>query len=855
MRLYELAKELGLTSRKLLSYFKSKKIVFKSNLAKLDENQITLARRTFARRVKLLESDEILKKAREEERKERQKRRKEEEKKQRAQEAKLKKEKEKEAKAKAKAKAKSKTKKKPKEEEKLKAKPKAKAKKPPAKKRAAPKKAKPKVKTVADKVAEQLKKRQKAHRAPARKKKPARVRKGAKEVEEAPEKSPVIKLADDKEQLAPDDLRRRVMELEDEARKRAEREERHARLLRRRQGWGMEGRFKRARPRRRPPRRRYARKAARPEHVRPEKVSVVPPITVRDFSSEIGVKVKDIISFLMRKGEHVTINSTLESETAEELGLEYGVEVTVTEAPDAEDYLAALENVPAEPDALVPKPPVITLLGHVDHGKTSLLDRIRSTNIHEHEPGGITQHISSYKIDVDGRELVFVDTPGHEAFTDMRARGANVTNLVILVVAADDGVMPQTEEAIDHAKAAGVPIVVALNKIDKPNANQLRAKQQLASLNLTSEEWGGEVVVVEVSALTGDGISELLEMLVLSADMLDLKANPGRPAIGTVLEAKLTPGVGVVATVIVKDGILRIGDDIIAGSSIGRVRAMYDTEGNLIKEALPSWPVQVTGLPEVPGAGERLYVVDDVHKAKDAVLKRKERQRLESVISREAVTLENLFEKFKAGKVKEFRLILKADVKGTADVVSATLEGLSADEVKVKMLHVGVGNVNESDVLLADASQAVVIGFSVLVDENAKTLAEKRKTDVRIYDVIYELTSHVKAAMEGLLEPEEREIITAHCEVRQTFRSSRAGTVAGCYVLDGSVSRSNKARVKREGKVVYEGALDSLRRFKDDVREVKEGFECGISLSGFDDVNIGDVIETYEIEKVARKLE
>lgn len=830
MRVHELAKELGLTSRKLLSFFKSKNIVLKSNLVKVTDEQAEVARKMFARRVKLLQSEELLKKAREEERVERERQKKEEEKKRREEEKKrkaAKKEKEKQEREKKKA---------------------------AAKKKAPAKKAKPKGKTVADKVAEQLSK-SRAAAAPAGKKTPAKTA----EVEEVEEdvviESPLIRLSDESEDLDEDDLRRKVLELEEEARKREEREEKRASFLKRRQGWGVDGGSARPRPRRRPVRHKFARRTAPAKHVRPEKASVELPVTIRTLSSTIGVKVRDIIGYMMRKGSRVSINSTLEPTTAEEIGLEFGVEIEVRQAPDVEDYLTSLEHLPADEGALVPRPPVITMLGHVDHGKTSLLDRIRHTNVHEQEAGGITQHISAYKIEVNGRELVFVDTPGHEAFTEMRARGANVTDIVVLVVAADDGVMPQTEEAINHAKAAGVPMVVALNKIDRPNANPLKAKQQLATLGFTSEEWGGETVVVEVSALTGQGMEELLEMLVLSSEMLDLKANPKRPALGTVLEARLTAGVGVVATAVVKDGTLRVGDDIIAGSAIGRVRAMYDMEGNQLEEALPSWPVQVTGLSEVPGAGDRFYAVDDVQKARDAVLQRREKERTESVATREAVTLENLFSKFQAGKIKEFRLVLKADVKGTADVIKATLEGLSTEEVKVRMLHVGVGSINESDILLADASEAVVIGFTVKVDEKAKELAEEKKVDVRIYDVIYELTSHVKAAMEGLLEPEEREVITGHCEVRQAFRSSRLGVIAGCYVLDGYVTRNSNVRLRRANEVLFRGFLDSLRRFKDDVREVKEGFECGIRLSGFDDVQAGDIIETYEIEKVARKLE
>ncbi len=834
MRLYELAKELGLSSRKLLSFFKSKNVTLKSNLVKVSDEQADIARKTFARRVKLLKSEELLKQAREEEKKERDRLKKEDEKRRREEEKKRK------------AEEKERQKKEKEQEKKKKA---------AAKKKAPAKKARPKGKTVADKVAEKLSKSQKATTAPAKKKKTIK-KPDVEEVEEdIADKSPLIKLGDEVEELDQDDLKRKVLELEEEARKREEREEKRASFLKRRQGWGVDGGRARARPRRRQARRKFVRRSAPAKHIRPEEAIVELPVTVRTFSSAIGVKVKDIIGYLMRKGERVSINTTLERQMAEEIGLEFGVEVEFKEAPDVEDYLASLEHIPVEEKDLVLRPPVITMLGHVDHGKTSLLDRIRHTNVHEHEAGGITQHISAYRIDVDGRELVFVDTPGHEAFTEMRARGANVTDLVVLVVAADDGVMPQTEEAINHAKAAGVPIVVALNKIDRPNANALRAKQQLATLGFTSEEWGGETVVVEVSAITGQGIEDLLEMLVLSSEMLDLKANPKRPALGTVLEARLSAGVGVAATVVVKDGTLRVGDDIIAGSAIGRVRAMYSMKGDPVEEALPSWPVQVTGLSDVPGAGDRFYVVEDVQRAREAVDQRREKSRAESVATREAVTLENIFAKFQAGKIKELRLVLKADVRGTADVIKATLEELSTDEVKVRILHLGVGSVNESDILLADASEAIVIGFTVKVDEKAKELADEKKVDVRIYDVIYELTSHVKAAMEGLLEPEEREVITGHCEVRQAFRSSRLGVIAGCHVLDGYVTRNSRVRLKRGDETLFDGGLESLRRFKDDVREVKEGFECGMKLNGFDNVQVGDIIETYEIEKVARKLE
>jgi len=840
MRLYELAKELGLESRKLLSFFKSKNIELKSNLVKLSDDHIALARKTFFRRVKLMESEEILKKAREEEKKARQKKKKEEEKKRKEEEQKRKEE----------------AKKLKKEQEERQAKKKEKAAKKKAKKTKG--KTDKKGKTIADKVAERLKKSQataakKKTKEKTARKKPKKSKKAAEEI--VVDETPVLSLGDDAEQYDPDDIRQKIIVLEEEARKREEREEKQASIMRRRHGWSMGGTTQRARPRRRPAKHRYSKKSTVIKHVRPEKVTLAPPVSVRDFSFAVGVKVRDLLAYLMKKGQRSTINTIISEETIIELGIEYDIEIEIKEPKGADEYFDELENFASDDDSMQTRPPVITLLGHVDHGKTSLLDRIRATNVHEHEAGGITQHISTYKIAVEGRELVFVDTPGHEAFTEMRARGANVTDIVVLVVAADDGVMPQTEEAINHAKAAEVPIVVALNKIDKPNANRLRAKQQLATLGLTSEEWGGDIGVVELSAVTGEGINDLLERLLIEADMLELEADPSRPAMGTVLEAKLTQGIGIVAAVIIKDGTLSIGDDILAGKITGRVRALYDMEGNQIEKALPSWPVQMTGLSEVPGAGDKLYVVDNVQKAKDVVADIKERQRQDAVASRESVTLENLFSKFQEGKIKDFRLVLKTDVKGTSDVILATLEGLSTDEVKVKILHAGVGNVNESDVILAEASQAVVIGFSVEIDDAARSLADEKSVDIRIYNIIYELTSHVKAAMEGLLEPEERELIKGHCEVRQTFRSSKVGTVAGCQVLDGLLTRNNRARIKRGGEVIHEGNINSLRRFKDDVREVKEGFECGVGVSGFSDIQLGDIIEAYEIEKVARKLE
>jgi translation initiation factor IF-2 len=594
----------------------------------------------------------------------------------------------------------------------------------------------------------------------------------------------------------------------------------------------------------------------RPEPVvfkRPQKIDLLTPVTVRDLSTALGVKVKDIITYLMKKNDLLlSINDPIPDDMVVTIGTEYGTEVTLRKPVSAQEKLKEIEKED-KPEECVKRPAVVTILGHVDHGKTSILDYIRKTNVHEREAGGITQHISAYKVKLPNGELTFIDTPGHEAFTAMRARGTNVTDIVVLVVAADDGVMPQTEEAISHARAANVPIVVALNKIDKPNANRLKAKQQLAQLGLNPEEWGGQTVLVEVCALTGEGIPALLDMLLLVADMLDLKANPNRLALGSVLEARVTQGIGVVSTLVVKTGTLHIGDVILGGTCFGRVRALYDMAGNLVSKAEPSTPVQMTGFQEVPEAGEKLYVLRDIDTAREIAIERRERLRAPGP-AREHITLETLFEKIEAEKTKELRIILKGDVKGSVEVLTNLLSQLSTEEVKIRIIHSGVGPVSDSDVILADASDAVIIAFNAEMGEKTKELAQEKKVDVRNYQVIYELTSQVRAAMEGLLEPEERESIIGHCEVKQVFRSSRLGTVAGCSVTDGTVQRSASCRVIRENQIVFGGQLDSLRRFKDDVKEVKEGFECGIKIKGFDDVREGDKLEIFIIEKFARTL-
>jgi translation initiation factor IF-2 len=588
---------------------------------------------------------------------------------------------------------------------------------------------------------------------------------------------------------------------------------------------------------------------------RPTKVTITPPFTVKELSTAMGVRIPDIIGKLMRKGKMIRMNDPINEELALEIGLEFNVEVEVAKKAEAEDELAKFAEAQQEkPEDLAARAPVITILGHVDHGKTSLLDRIRQTNVAAGEAGGITQHISAWRIERDGKPIVFVDTPGHEAFTNMRARGANVTDVAVLVVAADDGVMPQTEEAYNHAKAAGVPVVVALNKIDKPGANPMRVKQQLATLGLQPVEWGGQTEVIEVSAVTGQGIDDLLETLALQSEILELKANPGKPANGTCLEARVSEGRGVVGHLLVQQGTLRRGDIIICGTGYGRVRALFDDTGHQIPEAGPATPVEVIGLEEVPEAGAKFYVLDDLAKAKEIASQRQQRKRLEQMADRTHVTLDNIFEKLKAGQTKEIRVVLKGDVKGSIEVLSKEIPALSIGEVKVKVLHAGVGGITESDVLLADASDAVVIGFNVVADEKAKAAAEQKGVDVRTYRVIYQITDDLKKAMEGLLEPEEREAITAQVEIRKIFKASQIGTIAGCYVQKGKLERGNKVRLIRDGVIKFEGDMASLKRMKDDAKEVREGFECGVVLKNFQDIQEGDRLEAYTVEKIARTL-
>ena len=551
---------------------------------------------------------------------------------------------------------------------------------------------------------------------------------------------------------------------------------------------------------------------------------------------------------LIRLGVMASINSEIDGDVAQILATEMGFEAELRS--EREEREVAIADVEDPPESLLPRPPVVTIMGHVDHGKTSLLDAIRQTNVTATEAGGITQHIGAYQVELNGRKITFLDTPGHEAFTAMRARGAQVTDVAVLVVAADDGVMPQTREAINHAKDAKVPIVVAINKIDKPTAQPDRVKRELSEQGLVPEEWGGDTVMVEVSAVQKMGINDLLEMILLVADMRDLKANPNRPAMGTVIEAKLDRGRGPVATVLINKGTLRIGDSFLVGEIFGRVRAMANYRGEPIEEATPSMPVEVLGLGAVPEAGDVFQVVTDEREAKLVAERRADRKRAaEMAETTRKMSLEDLFSQIKEG-VKELRLIIKADVQGSAEALRQAVEQLSTDEVKVDVIHSGVGAVSESDVMLASASNAVVIGFNVRPDAAGAATAEIEGVDVRLYRVIYDVIDDVKKAMVGLLEPEFREVVTGHAEVRATFKVPKAGMVAGSYVTDGRIARTARVRVLRDGVVVHEGKLASLKRFKDDVREVAAGYECGIGIDKFSDVKEGDLIEAFRMVQI-----
>jgi translation initiation factor IF-2 len=574
-------------------------------------------------------------------------------------------------------------------------------------------------------------------------------------------------------------------------------------------------------------------------------------VTVGDLAKKMGVKAGDVIKKLMALGVMTTINQSIDHETATIVAGELGYEVAVEFFEEKELLREPESSISDEP---LPRSPIVTVMGHVDHGKTTLLDAIRHTNVAEKEAGGITQHIGAYSVDVDGRKVVFIDTPGHEAFTAMRARGAQVTDIVVLVVAADDGVMPQTVEAINHAKAAGVPIVVAINKVDKPEANPDRIKRQLSETGLMPEEWGGETLFAEVSARRRIGIKELLELVLLQADVLELKANPYKRANGVVIEAELDRGRGPVATAIVKEGTLRIGDYLVAGLTFGRVRALIDDKGERVSEAGPSMPVEILGLSGVPSAGDQLYVVKDERTAKEIVQHRELKGREALAAKTRKLSLESLFDSLREGETKELPLIIKADTQGSVEALKDAIARLSTDRCRVKIIHAGVGAVNETDIVLGSASNAVIVGFNVRPDPKALEIAEEEEVSLELHTIIYDAVDRIKKAMEGLLEPVIKERIVGHAEVKATFHISNMGTIAGCFVVDGKIIRGYSIRIIRDGAAIFTGKISSLKRFKEDVKEVQSGYECGIGIENFNDIKVGDMFEVYTFDEIKQTL-
>ena len=628
---------------------------------------------------------------------------------------------------------------------------------------------------------------------------------------------------------------------------------------------------------RRPPQRRSRRRRRNLEELEPTQLTTYTPSaapvpegeiivergsTARDLGPKLNRSAGDVVRFLLLQGEMVTATQSLTDDMIELFAAELGATVRLVDPGEEKEaellarYFEDEEDEEEREEDLRPRPPVVTVMGHVDHGKTLLLDRIRRTNVVAGEAGGITQHIGAYQATWQGHQLTFIDTPGHEAFTAMRARGAEVTDIVVLVVAADDGVMPQTVEAIDHARAADVPIVVAINKMDRPDANPDRVLQQLAERGLVPEAWGGDTIVVQVSALAGTGIDDLLEQITLVAEVEELRASPEGRARGTVLEANLEAGRGPVATVIVESGTLRIGDPVVAGAAWGRVKALVDDRGDHVKEALPSMPVQVLGFSEPPQAGDELRVAKDLSTARTLGEARAQRFRLSGHLPAAPATagarLEDLFEQIQRGETATLNLVLKADVQGSLEAVTESLRKLERDEVKLSFVHRGVGGITENDVQLARASNATIIGFNVRPDRRARELAAASDVEIRTYEIIYKLLEDIEAAMLGMLTPETEEVVTGEAEVRQVFRIPRVGAVAGCYVRDGTITRGSKVRFLREGVVIWRGTVTSLRRFKEDVREVQSGFECGVGLSDYQDLKEGDVIETFEEREIAR---
>lgn len=581
------------------------------------------------------------------------------------------------------------------------------------------------------------------------------------------------------------------------------------------------------------------------EKIKKQPLNLVLPeeLAVSDLASRLKVTNAEVVKKLMVLGVMASASQIIDYDTASLIAEEFGAKVKKEVIVTIEDKL--IDITEDEAGELQPRSPVVVVMGHVDHGKTSLLDAIRHTHVTEQEAGGITQHIGAYRVNVKGKEITFLDTPGHEAFTAMRARGAQVTDIAILVVAADDGIMPQTVEAINHAKAAKVSIIVAINKMDKPGANPDRVMQELTQHELVPEQWGGDVICVPVSAVKHDGIDNLLDMVLLVAEMKDLKANPDRSARGTVIEAKLDKGRGPVATVLVQNGTLNTGDCIIAGSVVGRVRAMTDDRGKSVKKAGPSVPVEIIGLSEVPGAGDIFYAVADERMARELAEQRRFKEKEKEFASTTKVSLEDFFSKKEEGEVKDLNIIVKADVQGSVEAVKSSLEKLSNDEVKIKVIHGGVGAVTESDIMLASASNAIIVGFNVRPDAQARDSAERNKIDIRLYRIIYDCIEEMQAAMKGLLAPKFTENVLGHAQVRQIFKVSGIGTIAGCYVQDGKIARSAGVRIVRDGIVIVEGKISSLKRFKDDAKEVAEGYECGIGIENYNDVKEGDIIEAF----------
>ncbi len=586
--------------------------------------------------------------------------------------------------------------------------------------------------------------------------------------------------------------------------------------------------------------------------IKPVKLEIEVPdtISVGELASRLKKTAVDVIKKLMELGQMASVSDIIDFDTAYLIGEEFGATVKKEVIITAEDTLTM--DIEDKEEDLVPRSPVVVVMGHVDHGKTSLLDAIRNTHVTDGEAGGITQHIGAYQVAVKNRKLTFLDTPGHEAFTAMRARGAQVTDIAILVVAADDGIMPQTIESINHAKAAGVSIIVAINKCDTEGANPDRVMQQLTEHEIIPEEWGGDTICVKVSAKTGEGIENLLEMVNLVADMKELKANPNRAARGTVIESKLDKGRGSVASVLVQHGTLKIGDVVVAGTSFGKVRAMIDEKGRRVQSAGPSVPVEILGLNSVPSGGDLFYAVNDEKQARDVVEERIANSKMQAQQEVQKASLDSLFAQIEEGKLKDLNIVVKADVQGSVEAVKQSLEKLSNDEVRIRIIHGGVGAINESDVMLASASDAIIVGFNVRPDANAAASAERAKVELRLYRVIYDAIEEIQAAMKGLLAPKFKEVVQGRAEIRQTFKVSGVGTIGGSYVLDGKISRNSQVRIVRDGIVVHEGVLSSLKRFKDDAKEVAQGYECGVGIENYNDIKEGDIVESFVMEEIER---